>query len=453
MDPDTTRVIHRDLNRAYPTVVRGEGIYLYDDAGKRYIDGSGGSAAVTAIGHGVPEIVDAITRQAATLAYAPTHAFTTDAIEDCAKYLVEHFAPDGMDRVWFVSGGSEATENAVKMALQYHRDRGEGTRHLIVSRWGSYHGSTIGALGYTGNTGRRRKYVSAIPHGDHIPPCNPYRCWVNGSCATVGCDLSCADYLDRTIRQLGAENVAAFIAEPVVGATLGAMPASDGYFQRIRETCDRHGILFIADEVMTGFGRCGTNFAIEQWGVTPDLIACAKGISGGYAPLGAVIAKSGIVGDVRQRGQSFVIGHTSAGNPLSCATGHAVMKYIVEHDLVQNAATVGPYFLDRLAELKDRHAMIGDVRGRGLLAGIEFVLNRDSKEPLPSSVGFSKRLAAETMERGLISYPLNGTVDGTLGDHFLYAPPLTITRPQIDDIVTILNESLSAVAKEMGASR
>jgi adenosylmethionine-8-amino-7-oxononanoate aminotransferase len=448
MDPETTSVIYRDLHKHYPTVVRGEGIYLYDADGKRYIDGSGGSAAVTSIGHGVEEVVEAMTLQARTLAYGPTHAFSTEAIEDCARVIVEDFAPEGLDRVWFVSSGSEATENAVKMALQYQRERGQGTKHLVIGRWSAFHGATFGALAYGGNSGRRRNYSANLFQSEHIAPCFPYRCSANSTCPE--CDLSCAHQLERVIRQVGPENVAAFIAEPVVGATLGVVPATPGYFQEIREICDRYGIVFIADEVMTGFGRTGRNFAIEHWGVTPDLIACAKGISGGYAPLGAVIARPEIVGEVKRRGHNFAIGHTASGNPLSCAIGAAVLQYVRDNNLVKNAEVVGSHFLARLRELQARHAMIGDVRGLGLLLGVEFVRDRETKEPFPPEWQVAKRIGAATLERGLVSYPGTGTVDGALGDHLLYAPPLIITSAQVDDLIAILDESLSVVSAELG---
>ncbi|MGH2613677.1 MAG: aspartate aminotransferase family protein [Thermomicrobiales bacterium] len=449
MDPESTRVVHRDLNRTYPTVVRGEGVYLYDAEGNRYIDGSGGSAAVTAIGHGVPEVVDAIAEQAARLAYAPTHAFTTDAVESCARLIIEEFAPEDFGKVWFVSGGSEAADNAVKMALQYHRERGEGSRHLVIGRRQSYHGATIAALAFGGNAGRRRPYSAVLPPAEHIAPCHPYRCRANAACPD--CDLSCADELEFTIRQVGADNVAAFIAEPVVGATLGASPATAGYFQRIREICDRYGVLFIADEVMTGFGRTGRRWGLDHWGVTPDLIMCAKGISGGYAPLGAVLAKPEFVGVVRSRSGSFVIGHTSAGNPLSCAVGVAVLRYIRDNKLIENAAAVGAYFKERLHGLSDRHEMIGDVRGLGLLLGVELVRDRATKQPFPPAWGVGRRVGAATLRRGLVSYPGTGTADGVAGDHLLYAPPLTINREQVDDIVRILDESLAAVALDLSA--
>ena len=447
VEPERTRVIHRDLNRAYPTLVRGEGIYLFDEAGKRYIDASGGSAAVTAIGHGVPEVVSVLAEQAARLAYAPTHAFTTEAVEDCARLIIEEFAPEGFGKVWFVSGGSEATENAVKMAIQYHRERGEGSRHLTIGRRQSFHGATIAALGFGGNAGRRRPFAALLPPAEHIAPCHPYRCRASGACPP--CDLSCADDLEFTIRQVGVENVAAFIAEPVVGATLGAVPASEGYFRRIREICDRSGVLFIADEVMTGFGRTGRTWGLDHWGVVPDLITCAKGISGGYAPLGAVLAKPEFVGEIRSRSGSFVIGHTASGNPLSCAVGAAVLRYIRDHGLIENAAAVGAYFKERLLGLADRYAMIGDVRGMGLLLGVELVRDRASKEPFPPAWGVGRRAGAATLERGLVSYPGTGTADGVAGDHLLYAPPLVMTREQVDEVVGILDESLGAVEMEL----
>jgi adenosylmethionine-8-amino-7-oxononanoate aminotransferase len=447
VDPERTRVIHRDLNRAYPTLVRGEGIYLFDAEGNRYIDASGGSAAVTAIGHAVPEIVDVMAEQAGRLAYAPTHAFTTEAVEECARLIIEDFAPEGFGKVWFVSGGSEAADNAVKMAIQYHRERGEGSRHLVIGRRASFHGATIAALAFGGNAGRRRPYSAILPPAEHIAPCHPYRCRANGACPP--CDLSCADDLEFTIRQVGAENVATFIAEPVVGATLGAVPASPGYFQRIREICDRYGVVFIADEVMSGFGRTGKRWGLEHWGVIPDLITCAKGISGGYAPLGAVLAKPEFVAEIRSRSGSFVIGHTASGNPLSCAVGAAVLRYIRDHGLIENAATVGAYFKERLLALATQHEMIGDVRGLGLLLGVELIRDRATKAPFPTAWAVGRRVGAATLERGLVSYPGSGTADGVAGDHLLYAPPLIITREQVDEIVRFLDESLAAVAAEL----
>ena len=451
-DPELTKVVHRDLHHDYPVVVRGEGVYLYDAAGKRYLDGAGGASAVTAIGHGVPEVVEAIANQAATLAYAPSHAFTTEAVEDLARTIIQDWAPPGFagGRVWFVSGGSEAVENAVKIALQYQRDRGQASKHLVIGRWQSFHGASLATLGFGGNAGRRRPYAPVLPHAEHIPPCFEYRCWMGDRCPP--CDLTCAHHLERVIRQVGPENVAAFVAEPVVGATLGAAPAAPGYFEAIRAICDRYDVLFIADEVMTGFGRTGKAFGIEHWQAEPDLIACAKGISGGYGPLGAVIIKPELVGAVRTRGNSFVVGHTSSGNPLSCATGLAVLRYARAHDLTRNAAEVGAYLLDRLRDVQERQPIVGDVRGLGLILGVELVRDRATKAPLPATWQVSKRVGAATLERGLVSYPMTGTVDGATGDHLLYAPPLILTRDQADELVAILDDSLTAVAADLAAA-
>jgi adenosylmethionine-8-amino-7-oxononanoate aminotransferase len=447
VDQETTPVIYRDLHRAFPTVVRGEGIYMWDADGKRYIDGAAGSSAVANIGHGVPEIYAAITAQAKLLANSPTHAFSTEPIEACAKTLVEEFAPPGLERVWFVSGGSEATENAVKIALQYHRDRGQGTKQLVIGRWQSFHGATLASLAYGGNAGRRKKYQGMLSAAEHIWPCYPYR---NAKGDEIEYGLAMADQLHYVISQVGAENVAAFIAEPVVGATLGAVPATPGYFERIREICDAHDVLFIADEVMSGFGRTGKKFAIDHWDATPDLIACAKGISGGYTPLGAVLVKPEIVGQVRGTGGSFVIGHTAGGNPLSTAIGKAVLDYTVEHNLVENSELVGAYYREELEGLAEKHPIIGNVRGLGLMQGIEFVADRETKAPFPVEWNVSKQIHDAAFDRGLVTYALQGTVDGVVGDHMLCTPPLVVTPAQIDEMMAILDDSLSEVERGLG---
>jgi adenosylmethionine-8-amino-7-oxononanoate aminotransferase len=447
--PDETDVIQRDLNRTYPVIDRGEGIYLFDRAGNRYIDGSGGSAAVTAIGHGVPEVIAAMTEQASRLACSPTHAFTNEPVEECARLIVERFAPPGLERVFFCSSGSEANENAVKMALQYHRERGKAQKQIVISRWHSFHGLTVHALALSGHTGRRRRLGSALPAGVHIAPCYPYRqAFPNGE----GYGRRAAGELDTAIRNLGSENVAAFIAEPVVGATLGAVPAEPDYFPRIREICDRHDVLLIADEVMTGFGRTGRAFGLDHWNVIPDLITCAKGISGGYAPLGAVIAGERLVDEIRRGSGSFVIGGTASGNPLSCAVSAATLRYILDHDLIANAAVVGEHFLAELRGLQEIHPIIGDARGLGMLVGIELVRDRATKQPFPVEAGVATQVGAATFARGLLSYPGQGTADGTLGDHLMYAPPLTMTAAQVDELISILDESLTAVETNLAAS-
>jgi adenosylmethionine-8-amino-7-oxononanoate aminotransferase len=288
-----------------------------------------------------------------------------------------------------------------------------------------------------------------LPKSAHIAPCYRYR-YAMPDEEMYG--YRAADELDRIIRNLGPENVAAFIAEPVVGATLGAVPADRGYFQRVRRICNAHNVLLIADEVMTGFGRTGQAFGIDHWGEVPDLITCAKGIAAGYTPLGAVIAKSEIIEDVRQRSGSFVIGGTASGNPLSCAVSAAVLQYVLDHQLIVNATEVGWHFDKQLKALKERHSIVGDVRGLGMLVGLEFVRSRETKEPFPVETGVAARISAETFARGLLSYPGQGTADGTKGDHIMYAPPLTMSCAQVDDLIEILDESISAVEAALAGS-
>jgi adenosylmethionine-8-amino-7-oxononanoate aminotransferase len=356
-------------------------------------------------------------------------------------------APGDLNRVWFVSGGSEATENAVKLARQYHVERGQPSRFKVISRWQSYHGGTLGALGYGGHTFRRRKYLPALNDQPKIPPAYRYRC---AFCHDrSACNLECARALERTIRLEGPENVAAFIAEPVVGAALGAVPPPAGYFTAIREICDRYEVLFIADEVMTGFGRTGRMFAMEHWGVVPDIVAVAKGISGGYTPLGAVVAREHLIAQFERNGSNFVGGHTFTGNPLSCAVGLAVIDYLLAHDLVTQANSVGSYFLARLEALRS-HPIVGDVRGMGMLVGLELVKNKETREPFPPEQRISARIGVEALERGLISYPGTGSVDGVEGDHILFGPPLIMTREQVDELVDILDRSISAVESTLG---
>ncbi len=441
-------VIYRDLKRAYPTIVRGEGIYLYDADGKRYIDGSGGSSAVTSIGHGVKEVADAMAEQARKVALVPMHLFTNEPIQALADLVVK-FSPPGLTKVWFVSGGSEATENAVKLARQYQLERGMPGKHLVISRWQGYHGATLGSLGWGGHTQRRRRYVPMLPESPHIPPMYCYRC--HFKLTYPSCEIACADYLERTIRLLGEENVAAFIAEPVVGATLGAVPPVPEYFPRIREICDRYNVLFIADEVMTGFGRTGANFAVDHWGVIPDIIATAKGISGGYFPLGCVIAKGEIIAQFERNNSNFVGGHTYVGNPLAAVVGRGVLGYILEHDLVRNAREVGAYLLERLQKIQARHPIVGDVRGLGLMVGLEFVKDRTTRAPFPPELEVAKQVTLEALARGLVTYPGTGTLDGVLGDHLKMTPPLIITRAQVEELTDILEAAIAAVESRLGA--
>jgi len=439
-------VIVRDFSRNYRLAARAEGVYIWDDEGRRYLDGSAGSSSVVNIGHGVAEVAEAMAEQARTLAFAPMHMFTHRPIIELTDLLAE-ISPGTLNKAWLVSGGSEATENAVKLARQYHLERGNGQKHLVISRWEAYHGATLGSLAFGGHTFRRRKYVPLAQNHPHIPPAYRYRCEYCSGLAD--CTLQCATALEREIRRQGAENVAAFIAEPVVAAALGAVPAPAGYFEAIREICDRYDVLFIADEVITGFGRTGRMWGIDHYGVEPDLIAMAKGMSGGYAPLGGVLAKEAVVYELERGRSNFVAGHTYVGHPVTAAAGVAAITYLLAHELVENARIQGERLRSGLEALKERHPLVGDVRCIGLMAGFELVADRATKRPFSAEQRVAMRVGDAALDRGLITYPLQGCVDGVEGDMHLVTPPLTITSEQVDELVGILDEALAAVESEL----
>lgn len=444
---DLSRVVFRDLERDYPVVERGEGIYLYDTRGRKYIDGSGGSSVVTSIGHGNKRVAAVMGEQAETIAFSPAHCFANKPhIELCQK--IAEIAPEGMQHSFLLSGGSEATENAVKFARQYEFERNNRGKFTVIGRWQGFHGNTFGAMTVSGITYRRRIYGPMLGHSVKIPPCFCYRCdWG----LTYGkCNLECARALKKVIRQEGPENVLAFIAEPVVGAALGGVPAVPEYFPLIREICDELDVLFIADEVMTGFGRTGANFGLDHWHVIPDIIATAKGISGGYAPLAAVILRDRIMNLLREKHSNFRGGHTYCANPLSARVGIEVLNIIQEQNLIENSHRMGLRLLEGLRKLLD-HPTVGDVRGKGLLAGVEFVRDKQAKEPFPVEYKFGKRLFEEAFARGLVVFPASGTVDGVAGDHILLAPPFIITANQVDDLVGILDDAIAAVERALPA--
>jgi adenosylmethionine-8-amino-7-oxononanoate aminotransferase len=422
-----------------PTVVRGEGIYLYDDAGRRFIDAAGGVGCVTAIGHGVAEVADAVAEQLRTLAFTPWTQFQTPRVGELAERVAQ-VTPGDLNEVVLFNGGSEATEAAVKLARQYWLARERPEKFLVISRWQGFHGLTLGAAGFSGHTGRRRKFAPMIQDMPKIPPAYAYRC---EDCAAGS--LRCADELERTIRWHGPENVACFIAEPVVGATMGGVPAPAGYFQRIREICDRYDVLFIADEVMNGFGRTGRWFAIEHWGVVPDILVAGKGVSGGYAPLSVLMASETIVQALREAGTPFVAGHTYCQNPVVAAAGLTVLSYIQRHDLVAAAETRGAELARGLTRLKERHDVLGDVRGMGLLQGVELVRDQRTKEPFPVEAGIAFAFARACIDAGAAVYPGQGGADGLLGDHALVTPPLTITSDQVQELVDAIDRGLAAV--------
>jgi adenosylmethionine-8-amino-7-oxononanoate aminotransferase len=427
-------------------MVRGEGIYLFDAEGRRYIDGASGSSLVCNIGHGVREVAAALTPQARELAYNPFHCSHSRAYEEMAERLIR-LAPTGFGKVFSVSSGSEAVENAVKFGRQYQVARGLPSKHLVISRWQSYHGNTLGALACSGFTGRRRKHTPLLRDALHIPPAFCYRCHFEKT--YPACELKCARALETAILQEGPENICAFIAEPVVGAALGGAPAPPGYFQRVREICDRHDVLFIADEVMCGLGRTGANFAIDHWSVSPDLIATGKGMGSGYFPMAASLISNAVAAAVQAKGAAFEGVHTCCGHLLGSRAAAVILDYLRQNDLVRNSKLQGERLLQGLEEIKAGHASVGDVRGLGLMCGIEFVQDKASKAPFPTEFKVAERIMDACMERGLIVFPGHGTIDGTTGDHLLIGPPLVIAAAQVDDLLSILGEAIRAVQKQL----
>ena len=438
-------LIFRDFEREFPVIERGEGIYLYDESGKRYIDGAAGSAAVTNIGHGVEEVAHAVELQIRKYAYCPSHFFANRPSKEIAELLAT-IAPHGLNKVWLVVDGSEATEAAVKLARQFQVLAGHPSKSLIISRWQSYHGATLGALGYGGFSARRSIFSPLLKQWPHIPPAYCYRCYFGKT--YPDCGIACAWSLEKAIRQHSPENVAAFIAEPVVGAALGAVPPPNEYFPIIRKICDTYGVLFIADEVMTGFGRTGEWFGINNWNVKPDMITCAKGISGGYVPLGAVIAHEKLLKQMETSKSNVVTGHTFCAHHVTSAAAVAAVQYILDHNLIEKAKENGAYFLDQLTKLKI-HPIVGDVRGLGLFAGIEFVEDKATTAPLAPGEHMAARIGGEALQRGLITYPGTGSFDGVMGDHILLAPPLIINRPEIDEMVSIIKASIDRIEKNI----
>ena len=426
-----------------PTLDHGKGIYLYDTDGKTYIDGSSG-AMVSNIGHSNPRVLDAMKAQMDRATFGYRLHFQTEPSERLAA-MTAALMPEGLDRVFFVSGGSEAVESAIKLARQYALTQGQDSRWKVISRYPSYHGSTLGALALTGYDPLSKPFA---PMMREMPKIAAPTCYLDSD--NLDDDqrgLKYAELLRDKILSEGPNSVLAFIMEPVGGASTGALVAPDSYYARIREICDEFGILLIYDEVMTGAGRTGKFIAAEHWGITPDIIALSKGFAAGYAPLGAMVARSDMVEAVLDAG-GFLHGYTYAGNPLACAAGCAVLDEIAQNDLVANAAAMGDLLKARLTGLMDRFPFIGDVRGLGLLLAFELVSDRDTMAPLPKELNAYTRLVDLAYERGLIIYSRR-TRGGIEGDHFLVAPPLIVSEAQIGEIMDKLTDSLAAMAREM----
>ncbi len=419
----------------------GEGCWLIDAEGRRYLDGSGG-AAVSCLGHSDTHVRAAIHAQLDKVAFAHTGFFTTEPAERLAAKLIEN-APTGISKVYPLSGGSEAVEAALKLARQYFLEISQPKRAKIIARRQSYHGNTLGALAAGGNAWRREKYAPLLVECHHVSPCYPYRDQQAGE-DDAGYAGRLADELDAKITALGPDTVMAFVAEPVVGATAGALAPVPGYFERMREVCDRHGVLLILDEVMCGMGRTGTLFACEQDNVAPDIVTIAKGLGAGYAPIGAMLLSDRIHAAIRDGSGSFQHGHTYHGHPLAAAAGLAVLERLVDDGLVAGVSGRGARLAQALEARLGQHPHVGDIRGRGLFRGIELVADRETKAPFDPARKLHARVKSAAMAEGLICYPAGGTLDGVQGDHILIAPPFIISDAEIDTLVDRLATAIDA---------
>ena len=440
-----SHIIHRNLRQVPPVAVGADGITIRASDGKTYIDASGG-AAVSSLGHGHPDVIAAMHRQIERCAYAHTGFFTTEVAEELAGRLAAG-APEDLSGVYLVSGGSEAMETALKLARQYWVEMNEPKRRLFLARRQSYHGNTLGALAVGGNEWRRKAFAPLLMDTVRVAPCYEYR----GRLARQSVDdyTACLlDELETTILKTGPENIIAFCAEPVVGATGGAIPPTPGYFKGVREICDRYRILFIADEVMCGMGRTGTMYAIEQDGVAPDIVAVAKGLAAGYQPIGAVLAHRTIVDCIRNGSGAFQHGHTYIGHPVAAAAALAVQQVIERDDLLARVRSRGATLRRMLGDVFGVHEHVGDIRGRGLLLALEFVQDRSTKEPFAPERRLHAVLKQKAMERGLMVYPMGGTIDGQRGDHVLLAPPFIATAADLSEIVSRLEDAVDAALKQ-----
>jgi adenosylmethionine-8-amino-7-oxononanoate aminotransferase len=443
-----THVFHRDPRLSYPVAVRGDGVYLVDRDGRRYLDASGG-AAVSCLGHSDTAVIRAIQDQLGRLPFAHTSFFSNEPMEALADALVER-APTPLDKVYFVSGGSEAVEAALKLARQYFVERGEPQRRHVIGRRQSYHGNTLGALAVGGNEWRRRQFEPLLVEVTHVSPCYAYRGrQADESEEDYGARL--ADELDAEIRRLGEDRVIAFVAETVVGATLGAVPPVKGYFKRVREVCDRYGVLLILDEVMCGMGRCGSLWAFEAEGVVPDLLAIAKGLGAGYQPIGAVMVSGRIFDAIMAGSGFFQHGHTYLGHAAACAGALAVQRRLHEDGLLANVTGLGELLEKKLHSAFDAHPHVGNIRGRGLFQGVELVEDRDHKAPFDPRQRVHARVKAEAMRRGLMCYPMGGTIDGVRGDHVLLAPPFIVGEQHLEELVRKLGEAIDTALQSQVA--
>jgi adenosylmethionine-8-amino-7-oxononanoate aminotransferase len=435
-----SKALHRSLLRNPPRAVAGDGAYLIDDSGKRYLDACGG-AAVSCLGHSHPEVIAAVQKQVEKLPYAHTSFFTTDVLEELADTLVEG-AP-GMGKVMLLSGGSESVEAALKLSRQYFLESGEPDRHLFIARRQSYHGNTLGALAVGGNEWRRESFRPLLVEGHHIAPCFEYRERLETETQDEYCERVGAE-LETKIIELGPENVAGFIAETVVGATAGAVVATPGYFRRIREICDRYGIHLILDEVMCGTGRTGSMMAYQQEHIIPDIVTMAKGLAAGYQPIGALLCRPEIVETIRNNSGFFQHGHTFMGHATAVAASLATLQAIKKENLLENVVKRGKQIRAGLRDALANHPNVGDIRGRGLFIGVEFVVDRETKEPLDPALKTHNKVQKAAMDNGLLCYGMGGTIDGRRGDHVLIAPPYNLDDTQQQELVEKFSAAIAS---------
>ena len=436
-----SHLLHRSLRQDPPVALRGEGIFLYDRDGRQVIDGSGG-AAVACLGHGHRQVIAAIKAQLDQLAYAHTALFSCESAEALADLLVGH-APGGLTQAWFCSSGSEGNEAAIKLARQYFLEIGQPQRTRFIARRQSYHGNTLGALSASGNAMRRAPYAPLLsPAFSHVSPCYAYRDRHDDSDAAYVARLVAE--LEDEFQRLGPDTVIGFIAEPVVGATLGCATALPGYFEGVRAVCDRHGALLILDEVMSGMGRTGTLHAWEQEGVTPDIQVIAKGLAGGYQPIGGILVHRRVIEGLAAGSGAFMHGHTYQAHPIACAAALAVQQVIRGEALLDNVQAMGALLEQRLTERFGNHRHVGDIRGRGLFWAVEFVTDRGTKQAFDPGLKLNERVKREAFDRGLACYPMGGTIDGRQGDHAILAPPYIVTAAQIDEIVDRFGAAVDA---------
>jgi len=437
----STHVFHRALRTDLPIAAQGDGPYIVSEAGARYLDASGG-AAVSCLGHSNEAVRQAMHAQIDQLAYAHTGFFSTQAAEDLADFLIARAGGD-MQAAYFVSGGSEAVETALKMIRQYFVEVNQPQRVHVIARRQSYHGNTLGALAVGGNEWRKEAFRPLLIDHGRVAPCYPYRDQQDGESDDAYTDRLAQDLEDEILR-LGSDRVMCFVAETVSGATLGAQEPIAGYFKKMRAVCDKYGVLLMLDEIMCGMGRTGTLFAYEQDGIVPDVVTIAKGLGGGYQPIGAVLVSGKIYQAFVEGSGAFMNGHTYLGHPVACAAALAVQQQVEERDLLANVRTMGRYFEQQLRATFKDHPHVGNIRGRGLFRGLEFVADRESKTPFDPSLKLNAKLKQEAMKRHMVCYPNGGTIDGRFGDHLLLAPPFIADEAVIDDIVGRVAESLEA---------